>query len=187
MADKGGLQLLPENRKRIDIKVPGENKLIYTGIGLIALVLAVTGGLWIYSNSLADKIAVEDNRIIALEKERNALSGAEQKLITLAKQMSITSQILKSHLYWSQGLSKIESALQNNIQFKSFSGIVGEDIFRIQALSDNYSTVAKQLAAFLADDSIKDITLDNVNTLTSGKLDFSSKIQFNKAKFLQIQ
>jgi Tfp pilus assembly protein PilN len=187
MADKGGLQLLPENRKRIDIKIPGENRLIYIGIGLILLTLGVAGGLWAHSNNLANKIAVADEQIAALEKQRNSLNDAEQKLIILAKQMNITSQILKNHIYWSKGLSKIESALQSNIQFKSFSGLVSEDAFRVQALSDNYATIAKQLAAFLADDSIKDVTLDNVNSLTSGKLDFSSKIQFNRAKFLQNQ
>ena len=185
MADKGGLQLLPENRKRIDVKIPGENKLIYVSLGLIALALIITGGLWLYSNKLTIKIVTADEGIATLEKQRGELKEAEQKLVTLSKQISLTNQILKNHLYWSIGLSKIETSLQGNIQFKSFSTNMSEETFRIQALSDSYTTIAKQLAAFVAEDSIKDISLDNVNALNSGKLDFNTKIKFDKTKFLQ--
>jgi Tfp pilus assembly protein PilN len=185
MADKGGLQLLPENRKRIDVKIPGENRMIYVGTGLTVLILIITGGLWLYSNSLTTKITDADKQIATLEGQRNNLKEAEQKLAILSKQIGITSQILKNHIYWSKGLSKIESALQNSVQFKSFSAVLSEGSLRIQAISDSYTVLAKQLAAFVADDSIKDVTLDNVNTLTSGKLDFNTKIQFDKTKFLQ--
>ena len=159
--------------------------MIYIGTGLTVLVLIITGGLWLYGNSLTSKITDADKQIVTLEGQRNNLKEAEQKLAILSKQIGITSQILKNHIYWSKGLSKIESALQSNVQFKSFSAVLGEQSFRIQAISDNYTTLAKQLAAFVTDDSIKDLTLDNVNTLTSGKLEFNTKIQFDKAKFLQ--
>ena len=185
MADRGGLQLLPETRKRIDIKIPGENRLISIGITLLVLVAVLYGGLWWYSESLTTRIGDADTQILALEKQRN--KEAEQNLITLSKQIDITNQILNKHAYWSAGLSRIESALQNNVQFKSFSAVSGEEGFQIRALSDTYATLAKQIAAFIADDAIKDITLDGVNTLTSGKLDFNAKITFDKAKFLKNQ
>lgn len=185
MKDKGGLQLLPENRKRIDVIIPGENRLTYIGTTLVVLILVMTGGLWLYSNSLANQITADDAELAALELQRD--KKAEQNLITLSKQVNLTGQILKNHTYWTLGLSKIESALQNNIQFKSLSAILGEGTIRIRALSDNYTTIAKQLAAFVADDAIKDVSLDGVSTLTSGKLDFNAKIEFNKAKFLNKQ
>jgi len=182
MADKGGLQLLPENRKRIDVNIPGENNMIYIGVGLIALVLVVYGGLWFYSNNLTGQISADDQQLATLESQRD--KTAEQNLITLSKQMAITSQIIKNHIYWSQGLSKIESALQSNVQFKSISAILGESSLHIRALADNYTTIARQLAAFVADDSITDITLDGVSSLTSGKLDFNTSIKFDPTKFL---
>ena len=182
MADKGGLQLLPENRKRIDIKIPGENRLIELGAGLIAIILVVSAGLWWYSGSLNAQITSDDAQLASLEKSRD--KGAEQKLITFSKQVSITNQLLQSHVYWSTGLSKVEAALQGNVQFKSLSAVLSEDSLHIRALSDNYTTIAKQLAAFVADDSIKDVTLDGVSTLTNGQLDFSAKVSFDPVKFL---
>ncbi len=183
MSDQGGLQLLPENRKRISVKIPGENRMIYVGIGLISMILLISGGLWLYSSSLSNKISSQDEQLAALEKQRD--KKTEQNLIILSKQIEITNQILKNHTYWSAGFSKIESALQNNIQFKSFSAILSEKSMSIRAFSDSYTTIAKQLAAFVADDSIKDITLDGVSTLSSGKLDFNAKIKFDPDKFLK--
>ena len=183
MADKGGLQLLPETRKKIDIKVPGQNRLIYIGVVLIAIVLIAYGGLAWYSSSLSGKISDADAQLVALEKQRD--KKGEQKLLTLSKQVGITNQIVNNHIYWSAGLTHIEMALQNKIQFKSFAGVLGEDSFHIRALSDNYTTIAKQLAAFVADDSITDVTLDGVSTLTNGQLDFNTKVSFDPAKFLK--
>ncbi len=185
MADKGGLQLLPETRKRIDVNVPGENRTVYIGVALIVLVLAVYGGLWWYSQNLNTKIAEADNQLLALEKGRD--KKAEQSLITLSKQIGITNQLIKSHTYWSAGFSRIESALQTNVQFRSFSAVLGEEAIHMRALSNNYVTLAKQLAAFVSDNSVRDITLDGVSTLTNGKLDFSAKILFDKSKFLKNQ
>lgn len=185
MADKGGLQLLPETRKKIDVKVPGENKLISIGAGLVVLVLALYAGLWWYSSSLSDQIAQADSQLMALEQQRD--KKTEENLLTLSKQLAITNQVLGKHTYWSTGLSKIESAVQNSVQFRSFSGILGEEGFNVRALSDNYATLAKQLAAFVADDGVKDVTLGGVSVLTSGKLDFNAKIKFDPLKFLKKQ
>ena len=183
MADKGGLQLLPETRKKIEIKVPGENRLINMGITLLVLVLVLYGGLFMYRSSLQSGISDADNQLAALEKQRN--KTAEQALLTVSKQIAVTSQVLKNHVYWSTGLSKIEAASLGNVQFKSFSAVLSDGSFHIDALTDNYSTIAKQIAAFVADDAVKDIALDRVQSLTSGKLEFNVKITFDQSKFIK--
>ncbi len=181
MADKGGLQLLPETRKRIEIKVPGENRWIYTGMVLCALVLAIYGGLWSYQNNLNNKISDIDNQLTSLENQRN--KKTEGALLVIAKQLKLVSDVFDNHLYWTTGFSKIEASMQNKVQFKSLvSDKTG--LFRMHAVSDNYTTIAKQLAAFVADDSVKDVILNNVSTLNNGQLDFNAQITFDKSKFL---
>ena len=183
MADKGGLQLLPETRKKIEIKIPGQNRTIYTGIALIVLVLVIYFGLLVYIGNLQSQITNVDEQIAALETGRN--KQTEQSLITLSKQVATTANIIQSHIYWSTGLSKIEAGLQHNVQFKSFSSNFSDGSFNIRAATDNYSTIARQLSSFVADNSIKDVSLGGVNTLTSGKLDFNVKLLFDKSKFLK--
>ena len=182
MADKGGLQLLPNTRKSIKIRIPGENRLVYIGGALIALVLVIYGGLWFYGQNLQSRVNDADNQLVSLDKSRNLQN--ENQLLTLSKQITTASQVLNGHVHWSNAFSKIEAELQPNVQFESISGLLSDDSMQIRAQTDNYSTIAKQIAAFVADDSIKDISLGNVSTLTNGKLDFSAKITFDQAKFL---
>lgn len=183
MADKGGLQLLPENRKRIDIKIPGENRMIFIGIGLIVVILAVYGVLWFYGQNLSSKISQQDKTLQSQQDKRD--NKTEQSLLTISRQLALTNQIIKDHIYWSLGFSRIETAIQDGIQFKSLSAKLGEKNLNIRALATNYTTIAKQISAFNSDASIKDVTLDNASTLTTGKIDFSSKVTFDPEKFLK--
>ncbi len=182
MADKGGLQLLPETRRKIDVKVPGENRLITVGVVLLLLVVAAYGGLAWYQNSLDTQIVDVDNQSIELSKQRD--EKTEQSLTVLSKQMAITGQILQNHIFWSTAFAKIEAGLAGAVQFKSFSAQAIDSSLHIRAITDSYATIARQLAAFTGTDGITDVALEGVNTLTSGKLDFNTKLIFDKTKFL---
>lgn len=182
MADKGGLQLLPENRRKIEVKVPGQNRPVVVGVVLLVLVLALYGGMAAYSNSLDSKIADADNQLAGITKGRDKTN--EQNLLTLSKQMAIAGQIIQNHLFWSTAFNKLEAGLAGSVQFKSFSATASDNIVHIRALADTYSTIAQQLAAFAGTDGVTDVNLDGVASLTSGKLDFTSKLVFDPKKFL---
>jgi hypothetical protein len=183
MADKGGLQLLPESRRRIDVKVPGQNRPVTWSVILLVLVGSIYGGLIWYSGSLDSQIAEADNQLAAIDKGRDKTS--ENNLLTLSKQMAITGQIINNHTFWSIAFSKLEAGLAGSVQFKSFSAVAADNTVYIRAITDTYSTIARQLAAFIGTDGVTDVNLDGVSTLTSGKLDFNVKLVFDKAKFLK--
>src|SRR3990167_2641300 len=183
MPNQNGLQLLPETRRKIEVKVPGENRLVYAGISVLVLMLAIVGGLYFYKISLKNKKNELDAEIINLEKERD--KKVEANLLTLSKQLSLISTLLDSHIVWSKALSKIENSLQPQVQFLSFSAAVSDNRFEFKALANKYTVVARQIAALVSDDSIKDIALNNVHVLTNGKLEFSIKLEFDKTKFIK--
>ena len=183
MSDQNGLQLLPETRKKIEIRVPGENRLVYTGITVLILVFVLVGGLYFYKKSLENQKTELDAEIVRLDKDRN--KDIETNLLTLNKQLSLLSTLLDSHILWSKALNKIENLLQPQVQFLSFSAAVIDNRFEFKALAANYTVVARQIASFVSDDSIKDIALTDVHVLTSGKLEFSIKLEFDKTKFLK--
>lgn len=182
---KGGLQLLPETRRRIDIKVPGENRFVFIGAAILAVVLVLFLGINFYNGSLVNKIASIDNDLINLEKQRDKAN--EASLLLLDKQLALISTLLNNHIYWSQGLAKIEGLLQNQIQFETFAASTIDNRFTFKALAANYTVVARQIAAFISDESIKDTSLNSVNTLTNGKLEFNMKLDLNRPKFLNQQ
>lgn len=182
---KGGLQLLPETRRKVEIKVPGENRFLYLGAAVLAATLVLFLGISFYSGFLIKKIAGIDGDLVNLEKQRDKKN--EESLLLLDKQLSLISRLLSDHIFWSKGLAKVESLLQNQIQFETFSAATMENKLDFKALAANYTVVARQIAAFISDESIKDITLSNVNTLTNGKLEFNMKLDFDKTKFIKQQ
>lgn len=182
---KGGLQLLPETRRRIDIKVPGENRFVFIGTAILTVTLILFLGIKLYNSSLINKIASIDNDLANLEKQRDKTS--EASLLLLDKQLSLISTLLNNHIYWSQGLAKIEGLLQNQIQFETLAASTIDNKFTFKALAANYTVVARQIAAFISDESIKDTSLNSVNTLTNGKLEFNMKLDLNRPKFLNQQ
>ena len=183
MADQGGLQLLPETSKKIEIITPGENRLITAGGVIFLITLVFAGTLYFYMKSLENKLEVLDTEIVALEQRRNKQS--EQNILIFNKQVSMLSNILNSHAYWTTAFSKIEGLLQNQIQLNNMTTSLSDSKIDFGATAANYTTIARQIAAFLSDESVKDVALNRVNTLTNGQLEFNMQIIFDGTKFLK--
>lgn len=184
MADKGGLQLLPETRKKIEVRIPGENRLITIGAVLAVLVFISAGAAKLYQNNLEGKIEKLDSQILEIEASRD--KEAEQSLLTLRKQATVAFQSLNDHVYWSRGFEIIENSLQSNVQFKNMSLNFSDSTITLKAESDNYTTIARQLASFNVEESIEDVDLEDVRVLTSGRLEMNMRVKFNTDKFLKI-
>ena len=183
MAERGGLQLIPETRKKIDVITPGENKNLLIGGVVFAIAAALAGALYLYQNSLEDKLVSLDADIAALEQQRN--KQAEQNILVFNKQLFMLSTLLNEHAYWTTAFSKIEGLTQVRVRFGNLTATLLGNKIDFSAVADNYTTIARQIAAFISDESIKDVSLSRINTLTNGQLDFTMQITFDKSKFLK--
>ena len=183
MPDQGGLQLLPETRKKIEIAIPGENKLMTVGGVVLTTVAVLAGGMYFYQNTLENRLTSLDAEIIALEQQRN--KQAEQNILVFNRQVSMLSNLLNEHAYWTTAFSKIEGLTQAQVQFETVVATLTDNKIDLKAIAPNYTTVARQIAAFLSDDSIRDVNLSKVNVLTSGRLEFAMQLIFDKSKFLK--
>lgn len=183
MPSGGGLQLLPETRKKIEIITPGENRSLIIGAIVFVIAAVLAGGLYFYKNSLENKLVFLDAEIAALEQQRN--KQAEQNILVFNKQVSMLSDLLNKHYYWTTGLSKIEGLTQGQIQFDNMTAAAADNKIDFKATAANYTTIARQIAAFVSDESIRDVNLNKVNTLTNGRLEFTMQILFDKSKFLK--
>lgn len=183
MADQGGLQLLPETRKKIEIRIPGENRMLATGSITLLIIAALAGGIYLYKNSLENKLASLDERIATLEQQRD--KQAEKNILVFNKQVSMLSNLLSEHAYWTTAFSKIEGLTQSQVQFENITTSLADNKIDFKAVATNYTTIARQIAAFLSDESVRDVTLSKVNTLTNGRLEFTMQIIFDRSKFLK--
>lgn len=187
MADRGGIQLLPETRKKLEIKIPGENRLIGIGVGVIFIVLAIYGGFTYYVNDLTSQADALSADAAQLNQERIKNKDTNQNLIALTKQANIISQLLDNHLFWTQALINIENTLEPEVYLKNFSASAAKGTVSLVAAAPSYLLIARQLAAFSANDAITDVMLGGAKSNNAGNVEFTLELKFNQVKFLKKQ
>ncbi len=176
---------MSDTRKHIDIDVPGENRLIYWGVAAIVLVGAVFAGLTVYTQRLEGNITDLDGRLASQNQERQQFESASANMAAFSKQSSLASSLISGHLFWSKAFAKLQSLSQPQFQMSAFSASAPKKEMVISARAPNYTTIARQLAAFVADDAIKDVTLTNAKASNLGGLEFGIQIEFDEAKLLK--
>jgi hypothetical protein len=182
MSDKGGLQLIPETRKRIEVSVPGENKMIYVGLGLIFVVALIYGGFFFYNSQLETTVDELNAKIDDQEKTR--VKSEEEALISLSKQLSLVSALLDSHIIPTKAIEKIQSLVQPQVTISNLSLETSSEVLRFGGTAPNFTVIARQIAALLADDSVKD-AIPGVLRNTKDFVEFSIDVKLNGAKFFK--
>lgn len=183
MVDQGGLQLLPETRRRVEIKREGENRPVVMGVILFVAVVAIYVAADFYLASVRDELAGLDNQVTAIEEKRD--KNAEEDIRTLTKQLSLVGDLLDNHIFWSNGFDKLEGLTLPQLRFVNMSGDVSREQIDVRVQTAGYANLAKQIAAYLSDGSIVDVTIGNTTTLPSGTVDANLSVKFDLSDFLR--
>lgn len=183
MADRGGIQLLPETRKRIDVKVPGENRWLSIGIFSALIAAGAYLGIHFYNQSLQTQLDDLDAELVLVEKSRDKKMEAE--LVSLGKQANLMSKLLTNHIFMTKALSQVERLMHGELQLKNFSASAPKEQVAFNATARSYSTIARQIASFTADDGIKDLVLGNIRSMNTGNFEFGMELKFDPSKFLK--
>lgn len=169
MDSKDQFQLIPGTKKKLGIKVPGENKFLYISSAILGAVLVTSFALNRYEASLSNQLTSSNNQISELEQQRDLKS--EQELKVLQYQIENISTLIGDHIYWTQGFSTIANLMQSGVQIKSFNydglGKVSMDL-----LASNYTVLAKQIAAFVYEEKVKDVSVSIITPFPNGNLKF---------------
>ena len=113
------LQLLPGTKKRLGIKIPGENRFLYIGSAILGATIVTV--FWFNFNikSLENEIKSIDEQLFVLEQKRD--KKTERNIQTIRQQISLTSEFINQHVYITKAFSKLESLMQENIQITNIS------------------------------------------------------------------
>ena len=182
MPDIGGLQLLPETRKKIEVRIPGQNRLVILAAVFLVLILGLYFGLATYQQRLISSLSGVDTRLADLERSRD--KKLERSLLDLRGQLAVINPLLAAHFFWSDAIIKIQSVTQPQVQFLSFNADVPGTKIIVKILAANYTTVARQIAALYTVDSITDVLLNKVQSQPTGRLEVTVQITFDTNKFL---
>ncbi|MBI2063618.1 MAG: hypothetical protein HYT65_01335 [Candidatus Yanofskybacteria bacterium] len=182
MPDIGGLQLLPETRRKIEVSLPGQNRSLILSLIILALVIGLYFSLLTYKRSLFSSMTAINQQLEELEKSRD--KQMEIRLLDLNNQLSVVNPLISSHFFWSEAFTKIQSLVQPQVQFKSINAdALGKKIL-ITALAANYTTIARQIASFYTIDSVTDIILSKVQTQPTGQTELTMQLFFDPSKML---
>lgn len=182
MADIGGLQLLPETRKKIEIRMPGQNKPLLWALLLLFLVFVAYGVLFFYNQSNMSNIDAIDQQISSIEKSRDRKQ--EAKLLDFNNQLAVVNPLLANHLIWSDAFVRIQGLVLPQVQFVNLNADYVSHKLVFKALAANYTVVARQIASFYGDAALTDVSLNKISSLPTGRVEMTMQITFDANKFL---
>lgn len=183
MADIGGIQLLPDTKRKIEYNAPGRNRLLILSFLFAGLLALVYGGLLFYKGYIKDDLDGINDQLVTLERSRD--KNYEDRLINLKKNLAVVMPLLKNHIFWSSGLVKIQNLIVPQVQFDSLSVSLEKKEYSFKAFASSYADVAKQIAAFNADSNVTDLTIGRITSNSNGRVDFSIVLKLNTDTLLK--
>ena len=184
MLKNNEIQLLPGNKIKLDLGSTTEkSRLLIVGVIFLVIVLAVGGLLSYLKYNLEEEITKIDSDLGALETKRD--KKFEKEVLTLKKQLGLISGLLDSHIYWTEALITFEAQLQEKVRITNFSFEKSSDQINISGFAANYSTLAKQIASFLADSSFQDVILQGATSYNDGTIQFGMILKLDPNKLIK--
>lgn len=180
MADAGGLQLLPETRKRIQYSTPGQNRLLYISLAFIVLLGLIYGGLYYYKSTVRSKLDDIENKLVKNEEARS--KADEEKILELKKTLAVVEPLYNSKISFTQVFNRVQSLVVPQVQFDSLIVNFDKKEYGFKAYGASFAIVAKQVSAFYSDASITDISLGKVISGSDGKIEFYINLKFDPTK-----
>lgn len=175
---KGGVQLLPESRKKLDVKVPGQNRLFIISVIIAVIVLGVIGASFYYLSVLDDELLTLDVQIQQIDQQRD--KEVEQRLLEAQKQLTLAEQILSNRIFWSNGLDVVERLSKAEMQFEQISVDSSDLTIRFEGIVNNLIIVPQFVAAFERGESIQEFTFDGVDIENDGVIRIKGVIEFKE-------
>jgi hypothetical protein len=172
MGDIGGLQLLPTQKRRFSLfGFAGGNRLFALALLILVLLGIGYGVLKWYTSRVMVSIEGLDANLDTIHRTRD--KAQEEKLTSFERQLATTQKLLASHLASVDSLYSLQKLIQPQVTFRSLSADAAKRTYEFHAVTNSYSTVAKQIAAFYRSDRVADIKLTNVQAGQHGTVEFT--------------
>jgi len=179
-ADSGNLNLPKISVSRISILKIG----IIASAVLLALALAVWGGLKLYHRGIINSI--KDYQ----KKEANIFSAQERetanKIIELERRAGMVQNFLKSHVYTSQALNLVADLTLPKVKWDSYALDVKERKITLKGWAADYSTLAKQIFVFQETEYLSKVVVSGIALDRNGMVGFGLDFKFDP-KILQLK
>lgn len=147
------------------------------GLGLIAFMLVLTGGLYFWKYKLAQEVKGFNEELQRLTSQRDM--GLENRLNNLNQILGIFKNVLDDHKYWSRAFDLLEAKTLNSVTFKAFKGTANNEM-TLDGSAPGYGALAQQVKIFEDSLGVANVTTSNISVSEDGRVRFSLKITFSK-------
>ncbi|MFH1769458.1 MAG: hypothetical protein ABH833_02200 [Parcubacteria group bacterium] len=153
-------------------------------VSIVVLVIVIAGyfGLTMYKASLDDSIAKIDLELQNIEAQRD--KEKENRIFIFSEQLDLAGNLLQEHVVWSDAFKTIQDFLQPTVRATSLTADFEEGKMVLNLEADSYTTVAKQIASFYANDAIEDVGVDALKSESTGEVSFNMEIKFDPKTLL---
>lgn len=182
MEQGGTITLLPKSKKKLEIKIPGENRPLFWGVVVFVVSILIFAGLQIYVAYLRNQLTGIGEELVLVEEKRD--KKFEKELVLLDKRFAVIGNILGNHLVWSNALIRLQNRTPAQVQYDTLLGDVALGKFNLKAKAASYTVIARQIASLLSEEGISDVDLNKVTAQTTGLLEYDMQIFFDKNKLL---
>lgn len=183
MPDSGGLQLIPQTKRKIEIHRPGQNKFLFISLGVLVIFSALALLSSWYKSSIESKIEEVNLKISEVENESRALAEEKREIKILANQFNTIRSLIDQHIFWSRGLALLEANIRPDVEFVSMNANTTEDKISLNGRASNYSSVARQIAALFREPSIKNVAVSGISASSELGVEFDLLIEFDQKTF----
>lgn len=147
------------------------------GLGIVAILLLVSAGLFIWQKKLDNQLNSYDSELQGLISQRDL--SLEERLKGLNMVLNVFKGVLDKHIYWTQIFKILEEKTLNTITFKNFGGDVSDNSINLSGKAQSYAALAKQVKIFEDTPGVKSVLSSGIGLSEDGKVDFSLDITFD--------
>lgn len=181
------ISLIPKSQKEKALprfrsfKGPRSKANIWTkfGLGLLAVVIVATVGLFIWERSLSAEENLLQEEYTSIRQERDA--ALEKELSDTGILLTSFNELIDNHRRWSKLLEVIEDRAIIGISFISFDGNYELGTFSLKGTSPNYNMVAQQIKSFDEQPNISQMDISNIRLNKEGRVEFIVQANFKKS------
>lgn len=141
----------------------------WSSLALFFLVIGVFVGLKVYLSQVQKDLDGINEQIKA--ETAKASVKDETAILRLSDTLRSFNELVTRHTYFSQLLDFVDSHTHSKVIFTKFNANRESSALQLRGLTQNYTTLAKQIVALREDENIKSLEVKGIN-FTSKGLDF---------------
>ena len=140
-------------------------------------ILEIYFGLDWWQNEETSKTQVTEQKVSDLNREITTLNNQADEAFRYRAKVTILSDLLGQHIYWTSFLSWLEKNTLSTVQYANLSGDVS-GVYVFNATAKTYADASWQVKAFLNDPLTKDVKVSSVASSKTKENTKSGQVSF---------